>query len=283
MLVSVGISAYNEESNIGKLLDKIIQEPLINDIVVIASGCTDNTVPIAKSYDRVKTIVQEKREGKASAVNEYLRYARNILKSDICILQSADTLPTRFTYKYLLEPFENNQIGMVGAHPIPTNQSKELIHMVGVLLWRTHHYMALKYPKAGEVCAFRNVVDAIDVKTPVDEASVEQQIVNQGYKVAYAQHAIVFNKAPTNVEDFIKQRKRIFVGHLKLKEDGYAVKTMSSLDVFLATLKASCNVKVLAYGAYLEYKSRKLAKKEFGLKKDYHNWDMVKSTKDLIK
>jgi glycosyltransferase involved in cell wall biosynthesis len=44
---SVGITAHNEEANIGRLLDAMLNQHLdeveIAEIIVVASGCTDNT------------------------------------------------------------------------------------------------------------------------------------------------------------------------------------------------------------------------------------------------
>src|SRR5512143_725661 len=94
---SVGITAYNEEANIGKLLAAMIAQEVkqveITEIIVVASGCQDNTVPIIQQYmaqdARIKLIVQDERKGKTSAINQFLQIA----KEDICVLQSGDTLP----------------------------------------------------------------------------------------------------------------------------------------------------------------------------------------------
>ena len=74
---SVGITAYNEEDNIGPLLDAMLDQHLhdvaITEIIVVASGCTDNTVPIVRSYQardpRLQLIEQPERRGKTSAIN----------------------------------------------------------------------------------------------------------------------------------------------------------------------------------------------------------------------
>jgi biofilm PGA synthesis N-glycosyltransferase PgaC len=72
ILCSVGVTAYNEQANIGKLLQALLDQELdrvgITEIVVVASACTDDTIPIVQSFvqrdPRVRLIVQEKREGK---------------------------------------------------------------------------------------------------------------------------------------------------------------------------------------------------------------------------
>ena len=46
---SVGVTAYNEEANIGRLLEALLTQHTrdveIVEIIVVASACTDNTVP----------------------------------------------------------------------------------------------------------------------------------------------------------------------------------------------------------------------------------------------
>ena len=47
---SMGITAHNEEANIGKLLECVIEQDLrtaiLTEIIVVISGCTDNTVKL---------------------------------------------------------------------------------------------------------------------------------------------------------------------------------------------------------------------------------------------
>ena len=75
------------------LIDQHLHEVEIAEIIVVASACTDRTVPIVREYmaqdDRVKLIEQERREGKTSAVNLFLQAAQ----STICVLESGDTMP----------------------------------------------------------------------------------------------------------------------------------------------------------------------------------------------
>ena len=94
---SIGIMAYNEEANIARTLDAVLYQQgpsmRIEEIIVVASGCTDRTVPIvleiALKEPRVHLCVQEKREGKASAINLFLKQAT----SPIVILIGADIIP----------------------------------------------------------------------------------------------------------------------------------------------------------------------------------------------
>lgn len=279
MKVSIGICTYNEEANIGKLLGRLAREPLLDEIIVVASGCTDRTVEIVASFPKVKVIMQAKREGKASAVNWFIGQATG----NILILESADTLPSNFCFKHLLKPFEDTSVGMVGAHPIPVNSKRTLTGKMAHLLWEVHHQSALANPKAGEVCAFRNVVKSIDPKTPVDEASIEQEIVKQGYRVVYEPKAVVFNKGAETIADFMRQRKRIYHGHLALRQLGYAVPTMSYRNLARAMLKATGkHYRTLAVTVSLELLARRQAGQAFNLDSYQPTvWEISKTTKEV--
>ena len=89
LVCSVGVTAYNEENNIGHLLEALIEQHLhrveIAEIIVVASACTDRTVPIIQQYmardARIKLIEQPRREGKTSAINLFLA----AVQTEICV------------------------------------------------------------------------------------------------------------------------------------------------------------------------------------------------------
>src|SRR5437016_9925611 len=122
---SVGIMAHNEEANIGRTILAILEQQVISvcltEVIVVASGCTDRTVPIvaeiALHEPRVRLCVQEKREGKASAINLFLKQA----SSTVVILIGADIIPETSAIENLCAPFKDPTIGMVGGRPVPVN------------------------------------------------------------------------------------------------------------------------------------------------------------------
>lgn len=61
------IPAYNEEENLGRVLDIVLRSPLLKRIIVIDDGSEDNTATVAESYEGVEVIKQENR-GKAGAM-----------------------------------------------------------------------------------------------------------------------------------------------------------------------------------------------------------------------
>ncbi len=228
---SVGIMAHNEEANIGRTILAVLEQQVLSvcivEVIVVASGCTDRTVPIvaeiALQEPRVRVCVQEKREGKASAINLFLKQA----SSPIVVLIGADVLPEASALEYMCTPFKDPKIGMVGGRPVPVNNPATFMGHTVHLLWRLHDHLARNHPKLGEVIAFRNVISGIPIDSPVDEISIQALISQLGYQLIYEPACIIYNKGPLTVNDFLKQRRRIYAGHLQVRDQqNYVASTM---------------------------------------------------------
>jgi len=234
--------AYNEETNIGQLIEALLHQRTthcrIREIVVLASGCTDSTEAIvsgwARRHHNIKLVSQPRREGKASAVNSFLRNSR----SEILVLAGADTLPTPVTIERLVEPFLQPEVGMTGARPIPVNDPSTFMGFASHFLWELHHQVALRQPKLGELTAFRRVFFRIPFNSATDEANIEPLIQGQGYELRYVPESVVHNRGPATVQDFLKQRRRIHAGHLRIyRKQGYAVSTLDTARIVKALLR----------------------------------------------
>ena len=291
MNISLGIMAYNEEQNIGRLLGFLVKEPLADnqliEIIVVASGCTDRTCEIvqdmAETDDRVQLVQQEKRQGKASAINLFLSMAQG----DILVLESADTLPAKGTLDALLAPFSNPEIGMTGGRPVPVNSPDNFTGFAVQLLWSLHHKIALLSPKMGELVAFRNCVTEIPPDTAVDEASIEAIILKKGLTLCYVPEAIVMNKGPDTVREFVRQRRRIAAGHMQLlKQEDHKVSTtgtLQTIQLLLTEKNQTLRSLFWTIGVVgIEAFSRILGLCDYLLHRKNHTvWDISTSTKNL--
>ena len=78
----------------------------------------------------------------------------------------------------------------------------------------------------------------IPEKTATDEPYIELSVRRQGYEVRYLPTAVVRIRCPTNIVDFFKQRKRIWIGHMQLRRDtGFIVSTSNFGNILLAVAK----------------------------------------------
>jgi len=288
---SVGITAYNEEKNIGKLLEAIRGQRLyrveIVELIVVASACEDRTEEIVLAHAaedaRVKLICQERREGKTSAINLFLKAAQ----CDICILESGDTLPDQDCIENMVSMFSDPAIGMVGAQKVPVNAPDQVVGYLSHLRLKMEHQLCLEIPRLGEMIAFRKVFDAIPPDVAMDEAFVEALVVRRGLQVRYAPDAVVYNMGPETLADFIRQRRRNHAGHLYLKHKyGYRVSSLDSGRVMRIALGevwgALRVISVLAALAFIEMFSRGLGSYDYYVRGEKHViWDMAWTTKQV--
>jgi poly-beta-1,6-N-acetyl-D-glucosamine synthase len=289
---SVGIMAYNEEANIAEAIGTILGQEVashhIAELIVVASGCEDRTgaivADIARDDARVRLIEQQRREGKASAINLFISAAR----SPVLLMVSADVLVKEGTIDALLRHFEDPSVGMVGGHPIPVNGETTFLGHAVNLQWRLHDRIARQTPKLGEIVAFRNVVPGIPLDSAVDEISIQALITQLGYTLAYEPEAIVYNRGPTTVGDFLRQRRRIYAGHLRVRDQqGYSASTMSSTRVLRALWGSGswATPRALAWSVGtvgLEITARGLGHYDWVRRRPQHVWDVSATTKHHI-
>ena len=287
---SVGITAYNEEANIGRLLEAMIEQRLyqvqIAEIIVVASGCTDRTVEIVQEYaacdPRIQLHIQEKREGKTSAINVFLAHAQE----QICVLESGDTLPHEDAIENLVRMFRNSAVGMTGAQKMAVNTPDHVVGLLSYLRLKLEHQLCLEIPRLGELIAFRKVFDRLPSDVAMDEAFVEAFVVQRGLQVRYAPDAVVYSMGPQTVSDFVKQRRRNYAGHLYLIDKyGYRVSSLQNRRVIRLALEevwgALRLLATLVYLALLELYSRMLGWWDYRIRKEKHVvWDMAWTTKD---
>lgn len=288
---SIGVTAHNEEENIGQCLralqNQLLREVEISEIIVVASGCTDRTheivEEIAATDPRINLIVQEERLGKTSAINLFLAQA----KEEICVLESGDTLANEVAVEHLVRMFHDPKVGMTGAQKVPVNTPDHITEYLSFLRLKMEHELCLEIPRLGEMIAFRKVFDAIPPDVAMDEAFVEAIVVQRNMEVRYAPDAVVYNMGPKTIPDFIKQRRRNHAGHLHLKRRyGYKVSSLNSRVVLRVGLQQAFGalrlIWVLGLLALVEGWARLLGSYDYYLRGRKHEvWDIAWSTKKV--
>jgi poly-beta-1,6-N-acetyl-D-glucosamine synthase len=291
--IAIGVMAHNEEATIARLLESILAQTAgdrIARVVVVASGCTDRTVEIVESFrvrdPRIELAVEPQRAGKVSAINTFMTSS----PEPILAVSGADMVYTPRTIEALTAPFDDPDVGMVGSHPVPLNDTSTFVGFAVNLLWKLHHEISLLVPKMGELIAFRNVFRGLDPDMLADEVQIERGIRAVGFKTAYAPDAVIHNRGPETVGQFVAQRSRWVTHNLQVqRKHRYAVSTWQwstlgraalnvwkadhpRLDWFLGTaaLEMYCRVKGML--------ARPTA-----TSKDGRLWEQQSTTKDVVR
>jgi hypothetical protein len=116
--------------------------------------------------------------------------------------------------------------GVICGRPAPVNEANNLVGYMGHLIWRLHHRtlrflnsLQLSSHASGELMVMRKgVVEQIPDAIVNDDAYIAIQAIKKNLEVRYCQDAIVNIRAPTNILDFIRQRRRIVYGHHRVKK-----------------------------------------------------------------
>ncbi len=207
-------------------------------------------------------------------------------REKVLVLCSADLLPEADTIEQVVAPFADLEIGMTTCRPVPLNDPRTFMGFAAHMLWDLHHQINVNGFKAGELIAFRKSFERIPYRTAVDEASIEPVIRGQGYSVRYIPTAITYNKGPDTVADFLRQRRRIYAGHLAVRDAvGYTVSTMSGLKIFglvLRHLDWSPRPFLWTWAvAALEAYGRLLGRNDYKKRRDHSVWEIAETTKEL--
>ncbi len=290
--ISVGVFASNEQDSIVDCLRSIqrarFERIELAELFVISSGSTDATNQRAAAaiagIPGWHLLTQPTREGKASAVNLFLRQSRHA----VCVLANADTLLHEDALESLCRPLLDDEVGMVGGHPIPIPSRRGHLDFAIQVFWELHHELCLRAPKMGELVAFRRVF----AQLPLDEAGADEdwihsEVEKRGLHAVYAPDAILFNRGPGRLYDFLTHRRRMALQHLVLaRRRGFQPASRDSAPMrraIAAYLAANPRrLPQVVAAACLEAAARVWAHAEFALLGTTQtNWRRLASSKGL--
>lgn len=226
---TVGICATGNPKSIPGLIETIEDERYpagfdLRRIVVVASDCrgpTLKTLEAAEKEDpRIDLIKEERRRGKASAINEILERSQG----DFLVLANADALPARGSIPRLLRAIGRDpDLGMASATPV-IQAGRGIAAQVLELMWGTHNACAtdlsgteLSNHGSDELMAVR--LDAVPPLPPGvvnDGAYMAGRVRQRGLRVRSLEAATVTVHVPTRPIEIIRQRRRILYGHIQV-------------------------------------------------------------------
>lgn len=227
LTVTVGIPAYNEEENIGLLLDSLLKQTQktidIKKIIVISDGSIDKTVSVVKRYDKkVKCIAGRKRLGQPSRLNQLF----SLCKTDVLVYLDADTIcKNNFTIENLVSKFKlNKTVGLVAGKRWPLPARTFIESAVNNYIFARNSIE--KYYNLGKtslpIHGFLAFSKIFLKKFKIPKGIINNDVysyfwcIKSNFKYIYAKNALIYYRTAGSVADYIRQMIRYIIGRQQL-------------------------------------------------------------------
>ena len=254
---SIGICASDSAPRLHSLLSFLRSEHYgadfeLRKIVVVASGCPRSIISdveeSAHSDSRIQLISEDRRRGKAEAINRILKHS----SGEHLVMVNADAFPEPGSIGQMLKVVSDPSVGAVSAMPTFDDRGGLLKHSLS-LMWSAHSVLSLRLNHAGisnhscdELMVVRkSLVSSLPANLVNDGAYIGGLVRSQGFKVKFSSAAKVRIVVPRTLVDLIRQRRRIIYGHVQVwRKLGRPPKTIESMMLIdpLVSLKTLVSV-----------------------------------------
>lgn len=223
--LTIGIPAHNEAATILRVLSQIMSQQsehyILQNVIVACDGCTDNTADLvnefAKSHPVVRVINDGMRRGKAGRLNDF--YANNT--SDVFVSFDGDVeLGSDVVLDQLVLCFDSPKVGLVGGYDLPKRGRTfvERVIVAGIDLW---YFTREALNNGDSVHNHHGCVSALskkfcekvqfDTTMVSDDEYLYLRAIELGFTFTFCKTAPVYYRAPTTINDYLRQSAR-FMG-----------------------------------------------------------------------
>ena len=228
--LTVGIPAYNEEANVGYLIEDILKQEedgfRLEKILVYSDGSTDRTNEIVRSFDdpRVQLLVGPGRLGIASGQNAMIE----ICESDCLVLVNADIqLTDGFSFAHLARPILLGRADLTSAYleTLPPRTFFERVlqasAVIKTILFEADRGGNNLYTCRGPGRALsRRFYTAMRFPRNIGEDAYSYlACLALGFTYEYVREAVVLYRLPSTFSDHRKQSLRFFNGQMNFVEE----------------------------------------------------------------
>jgi glycosyltransferase involved in cell wall biosynthesis len=124
--LSVVVPCYNEQKTVLTLIDKVLESPWVQEVIIVDDGSTDGTHELLATLDdpRVHLVFHEQNQGKGAA----LRTGFASATADYVVVQDADLEYDPGEYGILLEPLESGLADVVFGSRFMGGRPHRVLH-----------------------------------------------------------------------------------------------------------------------------------------------------------
>lgn len=209
--VTLIIATYNESNAILKRLENLTKldypkEKL--EIIGVDSASTDGTVEIAKKYIssidfpfKIMFLEQEKRMGKAKALNFALKYATG----EIIATSDADSYWEPSALRQAIPYLASSQVGALTGREVFLNIDKNALTLAEGAYRDIYNILRVAESKIGSTFIFqgelslykRESFDKFEDEQGSDDTGTVINIISKGYRSIYVPNAVFYDVAPS--------------------------------------------------------------------------------------
>lgn len=218
--VSMLIAAYNEGETIAEKIENSLLLDYPKDkfeIVVVSDGSTDKTDEIVLSYAHkgVKLFRVEGRVGKTEARNRAVLASR----SEVILFSDATAIYERGAVKALVRKLADPTVGMVSGSLRYFDRKTATMGIATKIYWeyesfikRAQGRMHTMTGAVGCINAFKRKLYHVLPPNIIEDFTEPLMIISQGYRVAYSEDAISYERTTQVPKQEFNMRVRVIRG-----------------------------------------------------------------------
>ena len=221
-MISVIITAFKEPSTIGKCVKSIVSQKIKEAYELLVIAPDKETLDAAKKASSKVIALKDEGIGKWNALNMGFKKA----KGRILVLCDGDTYLGKNSVNFIIDSFNDSEIGIVSGKVISTNGKDDLMGYWSHLLTDAAHKERLAKRKkkgfidcSGYLIGLRaGIIKALPKDLLSEDAYMSHFVWGKGFDTGYCLRAEVFVKYPDNLNDWFKQKRRSAGGYPQLRQ-----------------------------------------------------------------
>ena len=223
-MLSILITSFKEPRSIGKAIESFLNQDIKEKFELIVSAPDKETQDVVETYvkkNKKVKLFKDPGKGKSYALNLLLKKA----KGEVIILSDGDVYVSENSVAEIFKEFQDSKIGCVSGRPMPLESRKTKYGYWANFLFASAHRMRKKLREQGKflecsgyLWAFRNNVIASFPLDVAEDTIVPYIFWEKGYKIGYAESALVYVKNVSNWKEWLSQKVRTSRSHETLNK-----------------------------------------------------------------
>jgi biofilm PGA synthesis N-glycosyltransferase PgaC len=218
--VTLIVPCFNEAAYIdNKIENSLALDYPTNKLkfIFISDGSSDDTHERIKKYPSVIALHEDKRSGKASAMNRAMKF----VTTPIVVFCDANTVLNKEAIKELVKHYKDEKVGAVTGEKRIISTNKEGASTAGEGIYWKYESLLKQLDSdfysvvgaAGELMSYRTrLYKELPADSLLDDLMQSMQIAIDGYRVIYEKKAWAAETASANVKEELKRKIRISAG-----------------------------------------------------------------------